>query len=126
MCGIAGYYKVKPDYNEINSIIQRMNQSQIHRGPNSTNKFINKEINLGLMMCRLSILDLEFGVQPMHSEDGRYTIIFNGTILNSPSLRSEIEEKKIMGHPAATFQQPPKFNPPLTDRQEKILSDSSH
>jgi len=95
MCGIAGYYKVKPDHNEINSIIQKMNQSQIHRGPNSTNKFINKEKNLGLMMCRLSILDLEFGLQPMHSEDGRYTIIFNGTILNSPSLRSKLEEKKI-------------------------------
>ena len=45
-------------------------------------------------MCRLSILDLEFGIQPMTSKDGRYTIIFNGTILNSPELR-KIRERGI-------------------------------
>ena len=46
-------------------------------------------------MCRLSILDLELGIQPMTSKDGRYTIIFNGTILNAPSLRKDLEEKNV-------------------------------
>ena len=31
----------------------------------------------------------------MHSIDGRYVIIFNGTILNSPDLRKKLEEQNI-------------------------------
>ena len=46
-------------------------------------------------MCRLSILDLELGIQPMSTKDKRYTIIFNGTILNSPELRKNLEESGV-------------------------------
>ena len=67
----------------------------IERGPDSSGKFINTEGNFGLKMCRLSILDLELGIQPMHSNDKRFTIIFNGTILNSPELRTDLELKGI-------------------------------
>ena len=84
MCGIAGYFHKKSSHAEVLSTIKLMNQTQIHRGPNSHDHFINSEKNLGLIMCRLSILDLELGTQPMTSIDGRYTIIFNGTIINSP------------------------------------------
>ena len=95
MCGIVGFFNNNTNPEQINKIIENMNNTQIHRGPNSTDKFINDEKNLGLMMCRLSILDLDFGKQPMHSEDKRYTIIFNGTIINSPELRKGMEEKGI-------------------------------
>ena len=95
MCGIAGYFKKKLEKNTLISCLHKMNQSQIHRGPNSTNFYINPDNNLGLIMCRLSILDLELGMQPMTSKDGRYTIIFNGTILNSPELRKELEQKNV-------------------------------
>ena len=95
MCGIAGYIKKKSSKNNIKKILDQMNSSQIHRGPNSTNFYICPEEQAGLVMCRLSILDLELGVQPMTSKDGRYTIIFNGTILNSPDLREELEKKNI-------------------------------
>jgi asparagine synthase (glutamine-hydrolysing) len=95
MCGIAGYFKKKLEKNALISCLHKMNQSQIHRGPNSTNSYINPDNNLGLIMCRLSILDLELGMQPMTSKDGRYTIIFNGTILNSPELRKELEQKNV-------------------------------
>ena len=94
MCGIAGYLKKRSNKNNIKKILDQMNSSQIHRGPNSTNFYICPEEQAGLVMCRLSILDLELGVQPMTSRDGRYTIIFNGTILNSPDLREELEKKK--------------------------------
>ena len=93
MCGIVGFFNNNTNPEQINKIIENMNNAQIHRGPNGTDKFINDEKNLGLMVCRLSILDLEFCKQPMHSEDKRYTIIFNATILNSPELRKEMEEK---------------------------------
>ena len=95
MCGIVGYYNVNSSFKDINSKIDLMNLTQAHRGPNSSGKFINSQKNFGLKMCRLSILDLELGIQPMHSINERYVIIFNGTILNSPELRKDLEEKNI-------------------------------
>jgi len=95
MCGIVGYYNQEAKREDISSIIDLMNSIQVHRGPNSDGKFINNENNLGFKMCRLSILDLELGIQPMHSRDKRYTIIFNGTILNSPELRKELTQEGI-------------------------------
>ncbi len=95
MCGIAGFLKKESNRNQINLVLNQMNKSQIHRGPNSTNSYINSSNQVGLIMCRLSILDLELGIQPMTSKDGRYTIIFNGTILNAPSLRKELEKKNV-------------------------------
>ena len=95
MCGIVGYYNSNSSSDEINLIIDKMNKLQEHRGPNSSGKFINSQKNFGLKMCRLSTLDLELGVQPMHSRDERYVIIFNGTILNSPELRHQLENKNV-------------------------------
>ena len=96
MCGIVGFFdKQNLNYQNINYIIDKMNTLQSHRGPDSSGQFINVEKNFGFKMCRLSILDLELGVQPMHSIDGRYVIIFNGTILNSPDLRKKLEEQNI-------------------------------
>ena len=95
MCGIAGYYNDNSNLDEINSVISEMNNIQIHRGPNSSDKYFNSKNSLGLIMCRLSILDLDLGKQPMSTKDGRYTIIFNGTILNSPILRTQLENKGV-------------------------------
>ena len=96
MCGIAGYFKNNSNKIEVTKIISKMNDLQIHRGPDSHDKYLNSENNLGLVMCRLSILDLELGTQPMTSKNGRYTIIFNGTILNSPELRTKLEAKGVI------------------------------
>lgn len=95
MCAIAGYYNVNSSFSDIDSTIDTMNKSQDHRGPDGSGKFINSQKNFGMKMSRLSILDLKFGAQPMHSIDGRYTIVFNGTILNSPTLRKELENNNI-------------------------------
>jgi asparagine synthase (glutamine-hydrolysing) len=42
-------------------------------------------------MRRLAIIDIAGGNQPMQTEDGRYWLIFNGEIVNSPELRRELE-----------------------------------
>ena len=95
MCGIAGFFSKTSNEDKIFKTLSIMNKQQIHRGPNSFNSFINNDKNFGMIMCRLSILDLELGIQPMSTKDKRYTIIFNGTILNSPELRKNLEEKGV-------------------------------
>jgi asparagine synthase (glutamine-hydrolysing) len=62
---------------------------QRHRGPDSEGYFASEDVALG--HCRLAILDLsELGAQPMTSEDGRFTITFNGEIFNYVELRREL------------------------------------
>jgi asparagine synthase (glutamine-hydrolysing) len=52
------------------------------------------EARIAIGMNRLSIIDLsEHAHQPMHSADGRYTIIFNGEIYNHVELRAALEHK---------------------------------
>jgi asparagine synthase (glutamine-hydrolysing) len=44
---------------------------------------------------RLSILDLEGGHQPMRSECGRFTLVYNGEIYNHPELRQSLERSGV-------------------------------
>ncbi|MBK6450633.1 asparagine synthase (glutamine-hydrolyzing) [Candidatus Brachybacter algidus] len=84
MCGIIGIIDQKAT-----DQIRAATDTIAHRGPDD-HGFYNFE-NLAFGHRRLSILDLsERGHQPMHSPDGRYTIIFNGEIYNHIDLRSEL------------------------------------
>ena len=58
------------------------------RGPDERSLVEVGEACLG--HTRLSVIDLSGGHQPMASEDGRYTLVFNGEIYNYPSLRAEL------------------------------------
>ena len=69
-----------------------------HRGPDGTGKWVSTDGSVGLGHVRLSIIDLETGAQPMHSDDGRYTIIYNGEIYNYIELRKELGEKSFRTH----------------------------
>ncbi|EKD41890.1 MAG: hypothetical protein ACD_73C00460G0001, partial [uncultured bacterium] len=40
---------------------------------------------------RLSIIDLSGGHQPITSDDGRYTIVFNGEIYNYQEIKKDLE-----------------------------------
>jgi asparagine synthase (glutamine-hydrolysing) len=95
MCGIAGYSNKKLKSNELEKNFKRNLEMLHHRGPDSKGHFLDKENNFLMGMTRLSILDLENGHQPFFSNDQRYAIIFNGEIVNSKSLRSDLENKNI-------------------------------
>lgn len=61
-----------------------------HRGPDGAGQWLSPNADVGLGHVRLSIIDVETGAQPMRSDDGRYTIVFNGEIYNYIELREEL------------------------------------
>jgi asparagine synthase (glutamine-hydrolysing) len=63
----------------------------IHRGPDDDDVYVDGQAGLSMAMRRLAIVDVAGGAQPMRSPDGRYTIVYNGEIYNSPALRRELE-----------------------------------
>lgn len=81
MCGILGGINL---YNQ-SKIIESLNLIK-HRGPDSQGFYEFKNLILG--HSRLAIQDLSSnGHQPMESECGNYSIIFNGEIYNHQEIR---------------------------------------
>ncbi|MBW8271280.1 asparagine synthase (glutamine-hydrolyzing) [Caldovatus aquaticus] len=60
-----------------------------HRGPDEAGR---REIGpVAIAHCRLAIIDLDGGKQPMASRDGRLWLAFNGEIYNFREIRRELE-----------------------------------
>ncbi len=96
MCGIAGLVGFGSHGEDVQRRTARMSNKLTHRGPDDVGSYYDPTSNVGLVHRRLSILDLsEGGHQPMHSDDGRYVIVFNGEIYNFRELRSELERDGI-------------------------------
>ncbi len=89
MCGINGMFSV---YNilDIEKRINRMNDLVAHRGPdNKSHRIITKKVAFGHR--RLSIIDTSSRAnQPMTSNSGRWTIVFNGEIYNHLNLKNKL------------------------------------
>ncbi|MEG0679028.1 MAG: asparagine synthetase B, partial [Carnobacterium sp.] len=93
MCGFVGYLSNEKEQLVRNQkeLVQKMNQSIIHRGPDEEGYYVDEFISLGFR--RLSIIDIEHGHQPLSYEQERYWIIFNGEIYNYIELRDELVVK---------------------------------
>jgi asparagine synthase (glutamine-hydrolysing) len=92
MCGIAGiYHRHGAPSGEWGSILRRMTRTLVHRGPDDEGYFADDFVALG--HCRLSIVDLAGGQQPMANEDESVWLIFNGEIYNFAELRGLLEGK---------------------------------
>lgn len=66
-----------------------------HRGPDDRGQWFHRDSlgTVALGHTRLSIIDLsDAGHQPMHSPDGRWTLVLNGEIYNYLELRGELEK----------------------------------
>jgi asparagine synthase (glutamine-hydrolysing) len=93
MCGINGVYA----YHDAASApaeaeLLATRDSMAARGPDGAGAWWSQDRRIGFGHRRLSIIDLsEGGTQPMHSADGRYTVVFNGEIYNYPELRARLE-----------------------------------
>lgn len=87
MCGFVGFTNT---VNDDGSLLRSMMDVIVHRGPDSSGKYLDKKIALGFR--RLSIVDLSDGEQPMFNEDGSLAVVFNGEIYNHGELRQELEK----------------------------------
>jgi asparagine synthase (glutamine-hydrolysing) len=97
MCGITGIFETRTARPIEPAVLQRMNQSQAHRGPDEGSVHI--EPGLGFGHRRLSIIDVATGQQPLFNEDGSVVVVFNGEIYNYQSL---IPELQALGHVFST------------------------
>jgi asparagine synthase (glutamine-hydrolysing) len=93
MCGITGIVDLKGRREVSRALLSRMNETQLHRGPDAGG--LHFEPGVGLGHRRLSIIDLATGQQPLFNEDGSVVVVFNGEIYNYQAL---IPELTALGH----------------------------
>jgi asparagine synthase (glutamine-hydrolysing) len=93
MCGITGIFDTRGGGEISRAVLQRMNDSQLHRGPDEGSLHIEPGVGLGHR--RLSIIDIATGQQPLFNEDGSVVVVYNGEIYNYQQL---IPELQALGH----------------------------
>ena len=92
MCGIIGVASRRAITNRewLNAGCAAM----VHRGPDDGGFWWSPDGNVGLAQRRLAIIDLSpGGHQPMHDEENRLSIVFNGEIYNYVDLRDALKAK---------------------------------
>lgn len=95
MCGIAGICRFGAGINaqKLQSTIDTMTDTLVHRGPDSRGTWIDPEAGVGLGHRRLAIRDLSpAGHQPMVSSCGRYVIIYNGEVYSHKEIGQDLEK----------------------------------
>jgi asparagine synthase (glutamine-hydrolysing) len=85
MCGIAGIVGGATAPATLDAMLAALD----HRGPDDRGAHVGDGVALG--MTRLSIIDLVTGRQPMTSDDGATTLVFNGEIYNFRAVRADLE-----------------------------------
>ena len=93
MCGITGVFDSRGRREMRRDVLERMNDSQQHRGPDEEG--IHAEPGVGLCHKRLAIIDLKTGQQPLYNEDKSVCITYNGEIYNYQELMPELQA---LGH----------------------------
>ncbi len=98
MCGLVGIWQSGGDVAA--ERLARMALALEHRGPDDSGAYFDDDGALALGHRRLSIIDPERGKQPMSTEDGALTVVFNGAVYNYLELRRELIAK---GHPIRSY-----------------------
>jgi asparagine synthase (glutamine-hydrolysing) len=91
MCGICGEIVLdQPGAGDVFPAGARVAALR-HRGPDDEGAYGRPGLALGA--CRLSIIDLAGGRQPVWNEDRTCCIVFNGELYNFRDLRAELEAR---------------------------------
>ena len=93
MCGVVGVLDTLGKRDVPRGLVERMNETQHHRGPDEDG--IHLEPGVALGHRRLSIIDLSTGQQPLYNEDRSVCVVFNGEIYNYQALIPELAR---LGH----------------------------
>ncbi len=93
MCGITGILDLQGLRPIDRTTLVRMNEAQLHRGPDGDGLFVAPGVGLGHR--RLAIIDVAMGHQPLFNEDHTVCVVFNGEIFN---YRELIAELVALGH----------------------------
>ena len=97
MCGICGIAIPRRLQRPVDQArLTRMRDVLLHRGPDGAGMFIDGPIGLGHR--RLSIVDVAHGAQPMTTDDGRSTIVYNGEVFNHPTLMAALQAEGVSYH----------------------------
>jgi asparagine synthase (glutamine-hydrolysing) len=88
MCGIAALIQTRQGQKPETVITQEVVESMRYRGPDDEGYYHDNSVSLG--MCRLSIVDVRGGAQPIFNEDESLVLICNGEIYNHHSLRARL------------------------------------
>lgn len=101
MCGIAGLLlgsSAAPGV-VLDAVCGAMAGAIVYRGPDDGGVWVDEAVGVALGHRRLSILDLSAaGAQPMHADNGRYVIVFNGEIYNHQAIRDALDATHWRGH----------------------------
>lgn len=98
MCGINLIYSYADTARPVDrDELLRTRDAMRSRGPDAAGEWHSGDGRISMAHRRLSIIDVSArGNQPMHSPDGRLTIVFNGEIYNYRELRAELEREGLV------------------------------
>ncbi|KAJ7881864.1 nucleophile aminohydrolase [Mycena leptocephala] len=95
MCGLTAIYHSDscslPSADELVGMLDTSLKAIDHRGPDSQGTFTSEDCRVGLGHCRLSIIDLETGNQPLSDEDGMIQCVVTGELYDHERIRAELE-----------------------------------
>ncbi len=88
MCGIAGGVgKLAPNKSQLVRVLDSID----HRGPDERGMYVGDGVALGI--CRLAIIDVGTGQQPVSNEKETIQLVLNGEIYNFLELRNSLVSK---------------------------------
>ena len=96
MCGIAGFYNAKGNYQQQKekwaSVLTSMHECLAHRGNDESGIYLSDMT--GLSHARLSIRDIVTGKQPIiRQKNGKeYAIVYNGELYNTEELARDLRQ----------------------------------
>jgi len=85
MCGIVGSIGQQAPNNDL---LNHQLNTLGHRGPDGRGIYIDE--NIALASCRLAIMAIADGSQPVFNEDKSIVLVFNGEIYNFRQIREEL------------------------------------
>jgi asparagine synthase (glutamine-hydrolysing) len=88
MCGIVGIASRQGSVDA--DRLLSMRDAIRHRGPDDAGLWRASDGRVGLAQCRLAVIDLVHGHQPMTDPAGECQLVFNGELYNYRELRDEL------------------------------------